>query len=101
VVWICAILVFQNWQSHIANDPNALFTRWPSGQVQVASWLAVLATLGTLYQTGTFYLVYNGNGRYGDGWPEWQKIAHGLLILYWVIYVFVLMLWGALEPWSW
>ncbi len=101
VVWICAILVFQNWQSHIATDPNALFTRWPSGQVQVASWLALLATLGTLYQAGTFYLVYNGNGRYGDGWPEWQKIAHGLLVLYWVIYVFVLMLWGALAPWSW
>lgn len=100
-VWICAIVVFQNWQSHMADDPLALFTRWPAAQVTVASWLAVLATLGTAYQAGTFYLVYNGNGRYGDGWPEWQKIAHGLLTLYWVIYVIVLMLWGALEPLSW
>jgi CubicO group peptidase (beta-lactamase class C family) len=101
LVWILAILVFQNWQSHIADDPNALFTRWPSGQVQFASWLAVIATIGTLYQAATFYLVYNGNGRYGDGWPEWQKITHGLLVLYWVIYVFVLMLWGGLQPLSW
>ena len=100
-VWIMAIVVFQNWQAHMADDPNALFTRWPAPQVTVASWLAVLATIGTLYQAGTFYLVYNGNGRYGDGWPEWQKIAHGLLVLYWVIYVFTLMLWGALNPLSW
>jgi CubicO group peptidase (beta-lactamase class C family) len=101
LVWILAIVVFQNWQGHMADDPNALFTRWPSGQVQFASWLAVVATIGTLYQAGTFYLVYNGNGRYNDGWPEWQKIAHGLLVLYWVIYVFMLMFWGALEPLSW
>ena len=100
-LWIVAIVVFQNWQAHMADDPNALFTRWPSAQVRLASWFAVLATIGTLYQAGTFYLVYNGNGRYGDGWPEWQKITHGLLTLYWVIYVVVLMLWGALEPLSW
>ncbi len=101
LMWILAILVFHNWQSNIANDPNALFTRWPSGQVRFASWLAFIATLGTLYQAATFVLVYNGNGRYNDGWPEWQKIAHGVLIGYWVLYVIVLMLWGALEPWSW
>ena len=101
LVWILAIVVFQNWQSHMADDPNALFTRWPSPQVKFASWLAVIATLGTLYQVGTFYLVYNGNGRYNDGWPEWQKIAHGLLLLYWVFYIFVLILWNALEPLSW
>jgi hypothetical protein len=101
LVWITAILVFRDWQAHMADDPNALFTRWPSGQVQFASWLAVVATLGTLYQVGTFYLVYNGNGRYNDGWPEWQKIAHGLLLLYWVIYVLVLFFWGALAPLSW
>lgn len=101
LVWILAIVVFQNWQGHMADDPNALFTRWPAPQVKLASWLAVLATIGTAYQAGTFYLVYNGNGRYGDGWPEWQKIAHGLLTLYWVIYVILLTFWGALEPLSW
>ena len=101
LLWILAIVVFQNWQAHMADDPNALFTRWPAPQVRLASWLAVLAAIGTAYQAFTFYLVYNGNGRYGDGWPEWQKIAHGLLTLYWVIYVILLTFWGALEPLSW
>ena len=100
-VWILAIVIFQNWQSHIADDPNALFERWPSPQVKFASWLALLATLGTIYQVVTYYLVYNGNGRYNDGWPEWQKIAHGLLLLYWALYVIVLAVWGALAPMSW
>lgn len=102
LLWILAILVFHNWQSNLGDDPNALFTRWPSGQVHLASWLAFLAAMGTiLYQIPTFYLVYTGNGRYGDGWQEWQKIAHGLLLAYWFLYTIVLMLWGALEPWSW
>ena len=101
LLWVIAIFTFNSWKSHLADDPSSLFTHWPSGQVQLASWLALVATIGTLYQAGTFYFVYNETGRYSEGWALWQKIAHGLLLAYWLFYIAVLGFWGALEPWSW
>ncbi len=103
VAWIAAIFIFNLWRGHVDDDPGSLLTDWPSGQVQFASWLALLATVGTLFQIGTYYFVYNESGRFSsvDGWAEWQKIAHGLLLAYWMFYIVVLALWGALEPWSW
>ncbi len=103
LVWIAAIFLFNAWKTHLDDDPGSLLTNWPSGQVQFASWLAVLATAGTLFQIGTYYFVYNESGRFSssDGWAQWQKIAHGLLLACWLFYIVVLALWGALEPWSW
>ena len=103
LLWVTAILVFHHWKTHIDDDPGSILTSWPSGQVQFASWLATLAGLGTIYQVVTYYFVYSEGGRFSssDGWAEWQKIAHGLLLAYWVFYIVVLALWGALEPLSW
>jgi hypothetical protein len=100
-VWVAAIFTFDSWRSHLNDDPNAGFTHWPAGQVQLASWLALVASLGTVYQVATFYFVYNEDSRYHDGWPMWQKVAHGLLLVWWMFYIVVLAVWGALEPWSW
>ncbi len=102
-LWIIAILMFAHWKSQLDDDPGSLLTNWPNGQVQLASWLATVATLGTAYQVVTYYFVYNESGRFStaDGWAEWQKIAHGLLLAWWSFYAVVLLLWGALEPLSW
>ncbi len=101
MLWVVAIFLFNSWDAHLAENPTSLFTRWPAGEVRLASWLALVATIGTLYQTATFYFVYNDGGRYGEGWALLQKITHGLLLVYWLFYIIVLALWGALEPWSW
>ena len=101
ILWLASIFVFHHWRSQLADDPGALFTKWPSGQVRLASTLAFVAALGTLYQFATYYFVYNERGRHGDGWPMWQKVAHGALLLFWGFYIIVLTAWGALEPWSW
>ncbi len=101
LLWVGAIFIFQSWTSHLADDPVTLFTHWPSGQVRLASTLALLAAIGTLYQVFSLYFVCSDRGFHTDGWPLWQKIAHGTLIAYWAFYVGVMILWGALEPWSW
>ena len=103
LLWLIAIFTFNQWQTQLTDDPGTIFTHWPSGPVQFASWLAVIATLGTLFQIGTFYFVYSENQRFSasDGWATWQKIAHGLLLAYWLFYIIAIGLWGALEPWSW
>ncbi|MGA9657783.1 MAG: serine hydrolase [Asticcacaulis sp.] len=101
LLWVVAIGLFFYWRSQMADDPVALFTNWPSGQVRLASALAFVAALGTLYQTATYYFVMNDRGRYGVGWALWQKLAHGVMLLFWLFYIVVLTLWGALEPWSW
>ena len=100
VLWLVAILVFRHWWSNLQDDVSSLFTHWPAGQVQFASWVAFFATLGTAYQVATYYFVYNEQNRYSEGWPEWRKYAHGALLAYWMVYVLVLFLWGALPPWS-
>ncbi|MDI7775255.1 serine hydrolase domain-containing protein [Asticcacaulis sp. EMRT-3] len=101
IIWLVALFIFHSWRAGLTDDPGSLFTRWPSGSVRLASALAFFAALATLYQAATFYFVVSENGRHGDGWPVWQKIAHGLLVGWWLFYSVVLMLWGALEPWSW
>ncbi|ESQ83554.1 hypothetical protein AEAC466_12830 [Asticcacaulis sp. AC466] len=99
VLWLAAIFVFHSWRAQLAEDPGSLFTRWPSGQVRLASGLALIASLGTIYQVATYYFVYSTRGR--DGWPMWQKLAHAVLLAYWLLYVLLLTVWGALEWWSW
>ncbi len=99
-LWLIAILIFHSWLSNL-DDTSTLFTHWPARQVQFASLVAFLAAMGTLYQLCTAFFVFNEANRYGDGWPQWQKYAHGLLLAWWSFYIIVLAFWGALEPWSW
>ncbi|MDC7682413.1 serine hydrolase [Asticcacaulis sp. BYS171W] len=99
-VWILAIAVFQSWKTSLDGDPSALFTRWPSGQLQLASGMAVLASLATLFQLGNLYRVYEEAHYHADGWALWQKTAHTALNLGWLSYAVLLMSWGALTPWG-
>ncbi len=99
LMWLLAVVLFWLWRNGVADDPGALFTRWPSTLVRSASWLACLATLGTIYQLATTYRVF-AEGRMNDGWPFWQKAAHAGLMAFWLVYALILMLWGALNPFS-
>ena len=99
-VWILAIALFNSWRQGLTGDPSALFTRWPSGQLQMASWLAVVASLATLFQLGNLYRVYEEANYHADGWALWQKAAHTALNLGWLSYALLLMSWGALTPWG-
>ena len=101
MLWLIAIFIYHSWSSNLAEDPGSLFTHWPSGQVRLASLIAALASLGTLYQAATFFFVATDEGRHNDGWALWQKTAHGVMLVYWLLYIIVLIFWGALEFWSW
>lgn len=101
VLWLLALFIFHSWRAGLADNPGALFTRWPSGSVRLASGLAFLAALGALYQVASLYFVLADQARYGEGWNAWQKMAHAALVAWSLFYAVVLMLWGALEPWSW
>ena len=101
VLWLLALFIFHSWRDGLADNPGALFTRWPSGSVRLASSLAFLAAIAALYQAGSLYFVLSDEARYGEGWTAWQKAAHVALVAWSVFYAVVLMLWGALEPWSW
>ena len=101
VLWLLALFIFHSWRAGLADNPGALFTRWPSGSVRLASGLAFLAALGALYQAASLYFVLADQARYGEGWNAWQKMAHAALVAWSLFYAVVLMLWGALEPWSW
>jgi hypothetical protein len=69
--------------------------------VRLASALAFVAALCAIYQTASLYFVLSGDSRRGDGWSAWRKLGHTITVLWWLFYAMVLMLWGALEPWSW
>jgi CubicO group peptidase (beta-lactamase class C family) len=101
VLWLLALFIFHSWREGLADNPGALFTRWPSGSVRLASSLAFLAALAALYQAGSLYFVLSDEARYGEGWTAWQKATHAALVAWSAFYAVVLMLWGALEPWSW
>ncbi|MFT4090666.1 MAG: serine hydrolase [Asticcacaulis sp.] len=100
VLWISAIWVFYDWKNAVGNDPAALFIDWPSGQVKLASGLALMAALGTLAQLFYMPFVFREARFHSDGWAIWQKGLHLLLITGWLAYATLLAAWGALEPWS-
>jgi CubicO group peptidase (beta-lactamase class C family) len=98
-LWLLSILVFRQWLESLSDDATSLFSNWPAAPVKVAAWVALLAAAGTVFQVCTFPFVY-AEGRYGDDWPLWRKYLHGALILYWLIFVIVIGLWGGLAAWS-
>lgn len=99
-LWIAAVWVFSDWRAQLGGDSTALFINWPSGQVQLASSLALLASLGTLAQLFYLPFVYRDARFHTDGWALWQKGLHTVLIVGWLGYAGLLAAWGALEPWS-
>lgn len=98
-LWLLSIFVFRQWLEGLSDDATSLFSDWPAAPVKVAAWVALLASIGTLFQAGTFVFVY-AEGRYGDDWPLWRKYLHGALVLYWLLFVIVIAMWGGLAAWS-
>jgi CubicO group peptidase (beta-lactamase class C family) len=97
LVWILAIIIFFSWRAGLDDAPSSLFTSWPSGSLRLASTLAMVATLGTLFQIVTLYRVYQEANFHSDGWALWQKIMHTLVHIGWLGFAGLLMWWGALS----
>lgn len=100
VLWVLAIFLVYSWQSGVAAAPHSLFLNWPSGVLRIASTLAGIASLATLYQFATLYFIYVEDRRFNDGWSDLQKVSHTVLQLFWGFFALVLGLWGALNPFS-
>lgn len=96
-----SLFCFWFWYQGIVAEPLRLFTQSPSGMVRFSSFLALIATLGALYQTVSLYNIYTEDHRFNDGWEMWQKIAHTLLCLLWVFFGAIIALWGGLNPFHW
>ena len=99
--WLLSFWAFTSWFKGNQIDPAFVLVNWPNGQVRLASLLAAIASLATLYQIGSLYWVYQPAYHYNDGWTSLQKAGHGLVLLVSSALVIVLTAWGALEFWSW
>ena len=75
------------------------FSEWPGPWVVIASSSAVVASLCSLGQTLLLPAVWRG-GRRVESWTSWRKLRFTVTALVFLAFGVLLMLWGALEPWS-
>jgi CubicO group peptidase (beta-lactamase class C family) len=99
ILWIVAAACFSWWALRALNDPAVGFAEWPGPWVVIASSSALVATLCSLGQTLMLPVVWRG-GRRVESWTAWRKLRFTGTALIFLAFGVLLMLWGALEPWS-
>ena len=97
--WLVAMLLFGAWAMSALSNPAAPLYDWP-GLVAPASWLALLAALLTVGLLVLMPGVWRRSERRGSGWSVWRKLRHSAAVLTFAALAVVLLLNGALEPWS-
>ena len=65
----------------------------------IASSCAMVAALCSLAQVLMLPSVWQG-GRRVDSWTSWRKLRFSLTSLIFLAFGVILLLWGALQPWS-
>ena len=99
ILWFVAVAGFGFWALRALRDPALGFSEWPGPWVVVASSGALVASLCSLGQVLLLPAVWQG-GRRVESWTSWRKLRFSLTALIFLAYGVLLMLWGALEPWS-
>jgi CubicO group peptidase (beta-lactamase class C family) len=99
ILWFAAVACFCWWGLRAANDPMVAFAEWPGPWVAIASSAALVAALCSLGQVLMLPAVWRG-GRRVESWTSWRKLRFTATALIFLAYGVLLMLWGALEPWS-
>lgn len=99
ILWLGATGAFLVWGMRAASDIGNLYFDWPGPWVVIASSCALVAALCSLGQTLLLPAIWRG-GRRVDSWTAWRKLRFSLTALIFLAFSVLLMLWGALEPWS-
>jgi CubicO group peptidase (beta-lactamase class C family) len=99
ILWFIAVGGFSWWAAGGLRDPTAAFAEWPGPWVVIASSCALVASLCSLGQVLMLPAVWQG-GRRVDSWTTWRKLRFSLTALIFLAFGVILLLWGALQPWS-
>lgn len=99
ILWFAAAAGFGWWALRALQDPTVGFAEWPGPWVVIASSSALVATLCSLGQVLMLPAVWRG-GRRVESWTSSRKLRFTATALIFLAFGVLLMLWGALEPWS-
>jgi CubicO group peptidase (beta-lactamase class C family) len=99
ILWFIAVGGFGWWAVRAVRDPSLPFAEWPGPWVVIASSCAMVASLCSLAQVLMLPVVWQG-GRRVDSWTSWRKLRFSLTALVFLWFAVILLLWGALQPWS-
>ena len=80
-------------------NPGAAFAEWPGAWVVIGSSCALVASLCSLGQVLMLPAVWQG-GRRVESWTAWRKLRFSMTALIFLAFGVILLLWGALQPWS-
>jgi CubicO group peptidase (beta-lactamase class C family) len=99
VLWFVAVGGFAAWALRSRVDAAYAFFYWPGPWVVLASASALVAALCSLLQVVLLPGVWRG-GRRVDSWTAGRKLRFTVTSLIYLAFSSLLLLWGALEPWS-
>ena len=99
ILWFIAVGGFSWWALRGLRDPGGAFVEWPGPWVVIASSCAMVAALCSLAQVLMLPSVWQG-GRRVESWTSWRKLRFSLTSLIFLGFGVILLLWGALQPWS-
>jgi len=99
ILWFVAVGGFSWWALSGLSDPMAAFVDWPGPRVVIASSCAMVASLCSLAQTLMLPAVWRG-GRRVESWTSWRKLRFSMTALIFLAFGAILLMWGALQPWS-
>jgi CubicO group peptidase (beta-lactamase class C family) len=97
-LWLLSMAAFGLWLLGTSSKAEIMYD-WPGPLLLIASACAFVAALLTLLTVVMAPMVWKG-GRRLDSWSSWRKLRFTLSTLIYAAFSLVLLLWGALEPWS-
>ena len=98
VLWLIAMVSGGVWGLG-TDDMGKVMYQFPSPLLLIASACALVAALLTLVTLGMSPIVWRG-GRRVDSWDTARKLRFSATTTIFAAFAFILMWWGALEPWS-
>ena len=98
VLWLLAMISGGVWGLG-TDDMGKVMYQVPSALLLIASACALVAALLTLVILGMSPIVWRG-GRRVDSWDTARKLRFSATTAIFAAFAFILMWWGALEPWS-
>jgi len=97
-LWLIAMASAAAWGAGAA-DMGRIMYHFPGPLLLMASACALVAALLTLVTIGMSPFIWRG-GRRVDSWTTGRKLRFTTTTIIFAAFAFVLMWWGALEPWS-
>lgn len=99
ILWFIAVGGFATWALPASRDDAYAFFFWPGPWIVVASASALVAALCSLIQVALLPGIWRG-GRRVDSWTAGRKLRFTATTLIFVAFATLLLMWGALEPWT-